>query len=245
MASDTTLTPAINDRVERAEAADVLARLSPDEIHPARLAGPHAWHPWGLTAAPPTDRHLRLMLPTGTCNGATVQLLDRLEAQLGRAPWPPDRPLDLRRQGNRLHCRDHHARHALIEIEIASGMPATEHAEVVTRDGWPILDELATLNDRIRSIDTDAPTRNDLADLTGWVERKMADPVRSGGLVTSLPQLLTNQAREHPATADRIRTILANRDTPSAQHQQVLDYLAEQLARCQPRAHGQQRQPPR
>lgn len=87
MASDTTLASsgiAVDDCAGFAEPADILTRLDPDDLHPARLAGPHAWHPWGLTVAPPTDRRLRLILPAGTRANAADQLLERLEAQLGR-----------------------------------------------------------------------------------------------------------------------------------------------------------------
>jgi hypothetical protein len=246
MASDTTLPATVDGCAGFAEPAAILPRLHPDDIHPARLAGPHAWHPWALTAAPPTDRHLRLALPAGTPANTATQLLDRLETQLGRTPWPPDGQLDLRRHGNQLHCRDDDARRSLIEIEISTATPDMAHAEVVNRDGWPILDELAALDDRISRINFDTPGTTDLADLATWVEHKMDLPRQAPDLTTPLAQLLSHQTRTHPTTAERLQTILARRGgTVGIRHQQVLTYLAEQLANHQTRGNGQQRPPHR
>ena len=232
MASDTTVAPsgiAVDDCAGFAEPADILTRLTPDDLHPARLAGPHAWHPWGLTATPPTDRHLRLILPTGSRDGSVTQLVDRLERQLARTPWPPEGSLGIRRTGDRLDCQDGDARRSLIEVTITTDQADRRHAEVVTRDGWPILHEIAALNDRIRCIQPDDPSRTDLADLTSWVEHKMTEPAGSHRLNASLPQLLSDQVRAHPAAADRLRTILTRPQATGGHQAQVLAYLAEQL----------------
>jgi hypothetical protein len=239
MASDTALPAAVDRCVGFAEPAVILPRLSPDGVHPARLAGPHAWHPWALTVAPPTDRHLRLALPAGTTLDTAAELLDRLDAQLGRTPWLPDGQLAIRRHDNQLHCRDDHARRSLIEIEISTATPDRAHAEVVNRDGWPILDELAALVDRIGCINIDAPTTTDLADLANWVEHNMTTPTQTSDLTTPLGQLLSHQTRNHPATAERLQAILAH--PVAIRHQQALAYLAEQLAHLQTRGHPQQR----
>jgi hypothetical protein len=244
MASDTTLASsglAVDDCAGFAEPADILSRLTPDDLHPARLAGPHAWHPWGLTVSPPTDRRVRLILPAGTRPHAGDQLLERLEAQLGRTPWPPTGRLDVRRRDGQLHCSNANAQRSLIEIETASEVSSRQHAEVVTRDGWPILDEIAALSDRTRCINVEEPRRTDLADLASWVEHKMAEPPAGQRLLTSLPQLLANQEREHPASADRLRTILAHRGGATVHQRQALDYLAEQLDHCWSRGHGERR----
>jgi hypothetical protein len=232
MASDTatgSMTVATDQCVGFAEPAEILTRLAPDDLHPSRLAGPHAWHPWGLTVAPPTDRHLRLILPPTDRAGAAEQLLDRLEGKLARTPWPPDGPLEIRRERAQFDCRDGDARRALIEVTIADATEGRGTTDVVTRDGWPILHELAALNDRIRCIDPDEPSRNDLADLVVWVENKMAAPDRAHPLTASLPQLLRDQARDHPAATDRLRSILSRQQVAAGQHARVLNYLAEQL----------------
>jgi hypothetical protein len=232
MASDTATAStrhAVDDCVGFAEPADILTRLTPDDLHPARLAGPHAWHPWGLTVAPPTDRHLRLVLPPGTGPATRERVLDGLQDRLARTPWPPEGPLEVRRSDSRLDCRDDDGRRSLIEIALTPDREDRGHAEVVTRDGWPILGELAALNDRIRCINVDQPSRTDLADLTSWVEDKMADPPGNHHLVASLPHLLADQARDHPSAADRLRTVLAQREAMAGHPARVLAYLAEQL----------------
>ncbi len=232
MASDTatgSITVATDDCVGFAEPAEILTRLTPDDLHPARLAGPHAWHPWGLTAAPPTDRRLRLILPQIGRADSAEQLIDRLESKLARTPWPPDAPLEIRRDIARLDCRDDDARRALVEVLMDGDVEDRGHAEVVTRDGWPILGELAALNDRVRCIDADEPSRHDLADLVTWVENKMAEPDRAHPLTASLPQLLRDQARDHPAATDRLRSILSRPQVVAGQHSRILNYLAEQV----------------
>jgi hypothetical protein len=244
MASDTTLASsglAVDDCAGFAEAADILSRLTPDDLHPARLAGPHAWHPWGLTVAPPTDRHLRLILAAGTRRETADLLLERLERQLGRAPWPPDAVLAVHRRDSRLDCRDDGARRSLIEITVATDGEGRRHAEVVTRDGWPILGEFAALNDRIRCINVDDPSRTDLADLASWVDHKMSETARTGRLTASLEQLLGNQTRYAPNAAERLRAVLNHRETAGGQQHRVLEYLAEQLGRRPARARRLQR----
>jgi hypothetical protein len=222
---------AVDDCAGFAEPADILSRLTPDDLHPARLAGPHAWHPWGLTVAPPTDRHLRLILAAGTRPETAGLLLERLERQLGRTPWPPDAVLAVHRRDSRLDCRDDGARRSLIEITVATDAEGRGHAEVVTRDGWPILGELAALNDRIRCINVDDPSRTDLADLTSWVEHKMSEPAGTGRLTASLEQLLGDQTRDDPNAAERLRIVLTHREATGGQQNRVLKYLAEQLDR--------------
>ena len=244
MAPDTTLAPsaiAVDDCAGFAEPAAILARLTPDDLHPARLAGPHAWHPWGLTAAPPTDRHLRLILPDNTRTDTVDRVLDQLQARLTRTPWPPAGPLDVRRDHTRLHCRDNDARRSLIEIALAPSGDDRGHAEVVTRDGWPILDELAALNDRIRCIDVNEPSRADLADLASWVEHKMTEPAGTRHLAASMPQLLSDQLRAHPSATDSLRTILTHRIATAGNPALALNYLAEQIDQHQVLGHTRHR----
>jgi hypothetical protein len=234
MASDTAAAStslAIDSCAGFAEPAEILTRLTPDDVHPARLAGPHAWHPWGLTVAPPGDRHLRLILAAGTRPETVELVLERLERQLTRTPWPPEAPLAVHRRDSRLDCRDDDARRSLIEITVVPDDQGRRHAEVVTRDGWPILGELAALDDRIRCINVDDPSRTDLADLTSWVEHKMSEPAGTGRLTASLEQLLGDQARYDPNAADRLRTVLTHREAAGGQQHRVFKYLAEQLDR--------------
>lgn len=232
MAPDTTTTSraATDGCVGLAEPARILARLTPDELYPARLAGPHAWHPWGLTAAPPTDRHLRLILPDASRFDAADQLTDRLQIRLTKTPWPPTGPLEIRRDGHRLDCRDHKARRSLIEVIVAADRGTHDESQVVTRDGWPILGELAAFTDRIRSVDVEQPSLTDLADLVSWVEHKMAAPTGHHPLDTPLGQLLVDQTRRDPHAADRLGALLTSATARPAHEQHgTLTYLHEQL----------------
>ena len=52
----------------------VLTRLDADLLHPARLAGPHAWHPWALTRQPPADTQIRLVVPPGPNSDHHIEL---------------------------------------------------------------------------------------------------------------------------------------------------------------------------
>ena len=232
MASDTatgSITVTTDVCVGFAEPAEILTRLTPDDLHPARLAGPHAWHPWGLTATPPIDRQLRLLLPAARPDSAE-QLVDRLETMLTRTPWPPTGPLEVHRHDNLLDCRDHDARRSLVEVLVAADDEDHRDAQIVTRDGWPILSELAALTDRIRCINAEQPSRTDLADLASWVEHKMPGPAGNPPLAAPLPQLLADQTRRDPHVADRLAALLTHATAePPDEHHRTLVYLHEQL----------------
>lgn len=232
MASDITTASrvTVDDCVGLSEPADILARLTPDDVHPGRLAGPHAWHPWGLTATPPTDRQLRLVLPADTRAETAEQLIGRLESTLTRTPWPPTGPLEAHRHDNRLGCRDHDARRSQIEVVVAADRDDHKEAQVVTRDGWPILSELAALTDRIRCIDVEQPSRTDLADLASWVEHKMGQPAGHHRLEAPLTQLLVDQSRRDPHVTDQLAALLTHPTTePPDKHHRTLVYLHEQV----------------
>jgi hypothetical protein len=80
--------------------------------------------------------------------------------------------------------------------------------DVVTRDGWPIVDELAALNDRLDHIGPDRPARDDLTDLARWVHHKMTTPSSKANVFCPLPQLLRAQAAKYPDASTRFATIL-------------------------------------
>ena len=210
MTSDTTLTaPGTRTAApERTEpAADLLARLTPDDLHPARLTGPHAWHPSGLTIGQPTDDVVQLVA-TNPGPDTLKRLLDHLQAQLQRPTWPPRQPLQVERHGSRLDCWDADGRSGVLAVEQRDAEPSAIGRDVVTRDGWPIVDELAALNDRLDHIDPDRPSRDDLTDLACWVDHKMTGPAPTVNLACSLPDLLRTQAAQYPDASDRLATIL-------------------------------------
>ena len=210
MASDTTLAaPGARTAApeRKGPAAELLARLTPDDLHPARLTGPHAWHPWGLSVRSPTDHVVRLVATDGGPD-TTERLLDHLQAQLQRPTWPPRQPLQVERHGSRLDCRDADGRRGVLLAEQRDAEPSGVGRDVVTRDGWPIVDELAALNDRLAHIDSDRPSRDGLADLARWVDHKMTTPSSKAFVFCPLPQLLRTQAAQHPDASLRLATIL-------------------------------------
>jgi len=239
MASDTTLAapgsgPTAPGRTE--PAAELLARLTPDDLHPARLTGPHAWHPWGLAVRPPTDQHVRLVTSTGLAPDTPERLLDHLQIQLKRPTWPPRPPLHVHRNGSRLDCRDDNGHRAVLHVDQRNAVRAELGRDVVTRDGWPIVHEVAALNDRLDHIDPDRPAREDLADLAGWVHRKMTAPAPTANLTCPLPRLLRTQAAQHPDASIRLATIL-ERGITRAEKSEVgpLTYLQDQLRQAEAR----------
>ena len=188
-------------------AAELLARLTPDDLHPAHLTGPHAWHPWGLTTRPPTD-HLVRLIATNPGPDTIDRLLDHLQAQLQRPSWPPRPPLQVHRHGARLDCQDNDGHRAVVHVEQTDAGQTVVGRDVVTRDGWPIVDEFLALNDRLGHIDPERPVRDDLTDLARWVHHKMAAPAPTANLTCPLPRLLRTQAAQHPGSSSRLATIL-------------------------------------
>lgn len=210
MASDTTLTaPGTGTAapVRTDPGADLLARLAPDDLHPARLAGPHAWYPWNLTARPPTD-HLVRLETTNPGPDMIERLLDHLQTQLQRPTWPPRPPLQVERQGSRLDCRDTDGRRGVLDVEQRDAERTAVGRDVVARDGWPIVHELAALNDRLDHIDPERPSRDNLADLARWVHHKMTTPPSKANVFCPLPQLLRAQAAQRPDVSTRLADIL-------------------------------------
>ena len=80
--------------------------------------------------------------------------------------------------------------------------------DVVSRDGWPIVYELAALNDRLDHINPDQPACRDLTDLARWIHDKMTTPAPTTNVMCPLPQLLRTQAAQHPDASDRLAKIL-------------------------------------
>ncbi len=238
MASATTLATADTHTVAPEPlrpAADLLARLTPDDLHPARLTGPHAWHPWNLTARPPTDHVVRLVA-TNPGPDMIERLLDHLQSQLQRPTWPPRPPLQIERHGSRLDCQDPNGRRGLLHVEQHDAERTAVGRDVVTRDGWPIVDELAALNDRLDHIDPDRPSRDDLTDLARWVSHKMTAPAPTANLACRLPDLLRAPAAQHPDASDRLATIL-QRGIGQGENSEVgaLTYLQGQLHQAKAR----------
>ena len=57
----------------------------------------------------------------------------------------------------------------------------------------------------------------------------MSEPTGTHRLAASLPQILRDQTRSYPASADRLRTIITHSKATSGHRAPVLSYLGEQL----------------
>ena len=214
----------------------ILDRIDPDSLWPARLTGPHAWHPWGLTVTAPDDRQIRLTLPdTVDQQRLTDRILTSIVEQLRRPTWPPEPPPGIHRTAGRLTVTaDGTSSVAVIVVESTSlhhNTSSEPAAEVVTRDGWPVIDELAALQDRIAAIDPVNPTAEDLRDLAGWVGTKMTQrPTPS--TTQPIAELLRRQATYAPRSTARLRNIL-NRPAASCprrpEDEAALTYLKAHL----------------
>jgi hypothetical protein len=203
-------TEASPPNVDGSAAVGILARLDPDDLHPARLAGPHAWHPWQLTTRPPDPGDLRLVLPPRYPNPRAGHLLDHLADRLDQPIWPPQPALTIRRDRLVLHVRDTTGWPATIRITAWCEVNgARERGVVVDREGWPILNELDALNDRSNHINSRHPTSQDLADLANWVRTAATRPADTPSFHTPLDRLLHLQASATPQAASRLATITA------------------------------------
>ena len=227
----------------------VLTRLDADLLPPARLAGPHAWHPWGLTRQPPRDTQIRLVVPPGPNSDRHIErIAGSLHEQLSGPTWPPGPRLHVETTTTGLTCSRDGNPIARITIEPTSwergGLP-TATGDVLDERGWPILDQLAALNDRIHSIDPTHPHHADLDDLGHWVEQQMTGRHRPGQ-PPALRALLDRQHALTPRAADRLATIL--KAAPRAEHQRLdqqhtLDYLQAQVNAASSRARDTNRRP--
>ena len=203
-----------------ADPSGLLDRLDPDLLHPARLAGPHAWHVWDLTRHPPTGRDLRLVITPGR---DTQRHLRRITAsltdQLTGPTWPPTGHLDVTAHPGRIDCRHHGQAAATITIDMATwdrGGLAERGSGHYTRTGWPVLDQHAALADRIHAIDPSRSDREDLADLAHWVHTTL-DTSTARRPTVELQHLIVDLRRRAPRTIDRLATILDRATTVRAE----------------------------
>lgn len=178
----------------------LLSRLDPASVHPARLAGRHAWASWGLADPAPDWGDIRLLVRHA--DAACVDIVaDSIRDQLGRADWPPS-PL-LRVSGTRtvMQVTDGEST-GTIEITTrpwyaGPGQPPLP-AAVVDRNGWPVLDEFSALRDRLESIARDGIDRDCVEGLASWVARKGMQAHVSARAATPLGLLLHRLRQDAP-----------------------------------------------
>ena len=221
----------------------LLDRLDPDLLHPARLAGPHAWHAWGLTRHAPTDTTIRLVVAPGPDAATQIRrITDSLHDQLTGPTWPPAPPLDIRRDNSRLTCQANATPISTISVDTATwdrGGLTTACGAHYTRDGWPTLDQHAALTDRIHAIDAAHPPVSDLGDLANWVEHLMAGQ-QVAARTNPISTLLERQQTHAPRSIHRLATILDS----AREHgmtQPALTYLGATLPGARRRPQTQRR----
>lgn len=238
-----TTAPSLQPAPPSVRHVEVLNRLDPDLLHPARLAGPHAWHPWGLTRHDPTDHDIRLVVPPGRNVDAQIERIsDSLAEQLTGPSWPPAPRLNIEQAPGRLTCRLLGEPVSQITIHAATwdrGSLPDRGTDHYTRSGWPIIDQHAAFADRIHAIDPTRPDPADLADLTAWIEATM-DAAASRRHSAGLASVLDQHGRLAPRSLNRLEAILdahSRLEQSGAAH----CYLAEAIARSRQHAEARSR----
>ncbi len=236
-----TTAPSLPPALPAKRHVELLSRLDPDLLHPARLAGPHAWHPWGLTRHAPTDQQVRLVVtPVLNADEQIERITDSLADQLTGPTWPPSPRLDVDQHPGRLTCLHRGERVAEMTIHAATwdrGGILDRGTDHYTSTGWPILDLHAALADRIQVIDPTRPDPADLADLAAWVQNTIGVGSPRRG-ISGLHGLLAQHGRIAPRSLDRLGTVL---DAASSREptEPALTYLTDAVAR-----HGRQHAEP-
>lgn len=213
---------------------DLLNRLRPADVHPARLAGPHAWARWGLGPPPPVDASLRFAVRPRTTDETIDRILRTMQARLARATWPPRPLLRTNRIGNSLEVTCGPA-HATITIALAptSTLSAVRPAGAVSDPtGWFILDETTALADRLLSSRSGADA-DLLEDLARWAALKGDAISRRQLTEPPIPTLLAELRHHAPGAKTRLDDVLmaldgapASNRSPALQH--GLRYLRDE-----------------
>lgn len=218
-------------------ARDILDRLDPDMLHPARLAGPHAWTHWGLTAVPPDGAHLRLLVPARDQRRAAPRVLTSVAEALERPTWPPQPPVSVTQTRGQILI-DYQGERASIEVASPPWyLPvgrAPRTTDVLTPDGWPIVDEFTALRERVDALH-DPPTLDDVRDLAHWTATKAAQARNRGALIAPISELAHRLRREAPTTYEQLTCTLntckrADRKPHPERAASSLAYLADQIS---------------
>ena len=230
--------PRLSDRSSPVRA--LLTRVDPDVLHPARLAGHHAWTHWALTAAPPDDTHLRLLVPARDHRRATPGVLTNIAEALERPTWPPQPPISVTQTRGQILI-DYQGERASIEIASPPWyLPvgcAPRSTDVLTPDGWPIVDEFTALRERVSALH-DPPAPDDLRDLAHWTATKATQARNRGALIAPISELAHRLRREAPTAYEQLICTLNaySRPDPKAQPARAassIAYLADQLSQLE------------
>ena len=186
---------------------DLLSRLRPEDVHPARLAGPHAWARWGLGPPPPVDAPLSLAVPASAAQASVERFLDAVQARLVRASWPPRPAIRLARRGRDLWVMAGAARLAVTVGREPGGTSASARpaGTVVDAIGWCILDETGALADRLTVGGRDESL---VEDLSRWGALKGDQAAHERITTSTVAMVLTELRHRSPGAAEQLHNLL-------------------------------------
>ena len=187
-------------------------RLDPDALHPARIAGTHAWAAWGLTRRADPN-HLQLAIPARHEDGYVQDLLREIANRLRQPVWPSATTPPLIFTDRRIETT-HGDRNATLEIlDLPWYLPAATPdtpGDAVTIDGWPLIDETTATRLRFEAIARHRPTNRDVTDIAAWVEHKNGQARTYRAVPTPLDDLVQTTRRASPAAGHGIAALVAH-----------------------------------
>jgi hypothetical protein len=214
-------------------------RLDPDALHPARLAGTHAWAAWGLTDhADP--RRLQLAVPARYPDSHLEDLMGRLATSLARPIWPDTDPPPINVDGRTLRTLNAGEPATIELLDLPWYQAASDRhpaGQAVTLDRWPIIDETAATRQRLEVIAAHGATRQDVTDIARWTRLKAAQTDTYPTAPTRIADLMAQLRRDAPAAIAGIDTVIGHARTTYQQHpdpdsiREAFQTLTDDLAR--------------
>jgi hypothetical protein len=189
---------------------EIRHRLDPDAIHPARLAGTHAWAAWGLTDHPDPHR-LELAIPARYPDSYAKELMVRIVDSLGQPIWPETDPPPIDVHDRTVSSLEDGEPVTIEILDLPWYQPRFERrpaGEAVTLDRWPIIDETAATRQRLEAITPHVVTSRDVNDIARWTQLKTAHGDDCPFAPTRIGNLLARLRRDAPAAIDGLHTVI-------------------------------------
>jgi hypothetical protein len=214
-------------------------RLDPDAIHPARLAGTHAWAAWGLTDHADPQR-LELAIPARYPDSYVKALLGRIVEGLAWPLWPETDPPPIDVDDRTVRSLEDGESFTIEILDLPWYQPGSERrpaGEAVALDRWPIIDELAATRQRFEAIATHGVTSRDVNDIVRWTQLKSAHGDDCPPAPTRIGNLLARLHRDAPAAIAALDTVIHHARTTYRQHSdsdsicEAFQTLTNELAR--------------
>jgi hypothetical protein len=189
---------------------EIRHRLDPDAIHPARLAGTHAWAAWGLTAHPDPQR-LELAIPARYPDSCVNDLVGRIADSLAQPIWPETDPPPIQVHDRTFRSLDNGGPVTIEILDLPWYQPMSDRrpaGEAVTFDRWPIIDETAATRQRLEAITPHVVTSRDVSDIARWTQLKTAYGDDCPPAPTRIGNLLARLRRDAPAAIDGLDAVI-------------------------------------